>query len=63
MRVSLRRFRRQRHQDALRQHPQGEEYDIEKAELEAQKERDKFKARLFRNAGNLHYPFLKDPFE
>jgi hypothetical protein len=61
--VSLRRFRRQRRQDARRQHPQGEEYDIEKAELEAQKERDQFKASLFEKAGHAHYPYLKDPFD
>jgi hypothetical protein len=41
---------------------QGEEYEIAKAESETQKERDKFTARLFRNVGNLRYPFLKDPF-
>jgi len=52
-----------RRQDAPRQHPQGEEYEIEKAALEAQKERDRYTARLFRNIGNLRYPFLKDPFE
>ena len=43
--------------------PQGEEYELEKAELEAQKERDKFKASLFEKAGHAHYPYLKDPFE
>ncbi len=46
-----------------RQHPQGEEYEIEKAELEAQKERDRFTASLLEKAGHTHFPFLKDPFD
>jgi hypothetical protein len=61
MRLSLRRNRPRRVSSLG--HPQGEEYEIAKAELEAQKEREMFTARLFRNIGNLHYPFLKDPFE
>jgi hypothetical protein len=42
---------------------QGEEYEIEKAEQEAQKERDRFANSLVEKAGHRQYPFLKDPFE
>ena len=62
MRVSLRLFRPNR-QAVARRHPQGEEYEIEKAEQEAQKERDQLTASLFEKAGHAHYPYLKDPFE
>jgi hypothetical protein len=44
-------------------HPQGEEYEIEKAEQDAQKKRDRFTASLFEKLGHSHFPFLKDPFE
>jgi hypothetical protein len=40
-----------------------EEYEIEKAEREAQKERDRFAESLIEKAGHSGYPFLKDPFE
>jgi hypothetical protein len=42
---------------------QGEEYEIEKAEREAQKERDRYAESLLEKAGHARYPFLKDPFE
>jgi len=42
---------------------QGEEYEIEKAEREAQKDRDRFANSLLEKAGHRQYPFLKDPFE
>jgi len=42
---------------------QGEEYEVEKAEREAQKERERFANSLLEKAGRRHYPFLKDPFE
>ncbi len=44
-------------------HPEGEEHEIEKAEREAQKERDRFAESLLEKAGHSRYPFLKDPFE
>ena len=43
--------------------PQGEEYEIEKAEREAQKKRDAYAESLIEKAGHARYPFLKDPFE
>jgi hypothetical protein len=43
--------------------PQGEEYEIEKAERQAQKERDTFAESLMEKAGHTHMPYLKDPFE
>ena len=42
---------------------QGEEYEIEKAEREAQKDRARFAESLIEKAGHARYPFLKDPFE
>ena len=42
---------------------QGEDYEIEKAQRETQKERDRFADSLIEKAGHLRYPFLKDPFE
>jgi hypothetical protein len=61
MRFSLRRIRRHRAAPAPPLHD--DELEIAKAEAEAQKERDRYTARLFRNVGNLRYPFLKDPFD
>jgi hypothetical protein len=43
--------------------PQGEEYEILKAEREAQKERERYAESLVEKAGHRSYPFLKDPFE
>jgi hypothetical protein len=42
---------------------QGEEYEIEKDQREAQKERDRFAESLIEKAGHARYPFLRDPFE
>jgi hypothetical protein len=42
---------------------QGEEYEIEKAEREAQKERNRYAESLLEKAAHARYPFLKDPFE
>jgi len=42
---------------------QGEEHEIEKAEREAQKERDRYAESLLEKAAHARYPFLKDPFE
>jgi hypothetical protein len=60
MRLPPHRFRRQKPQW---QHLQGEEYEIEKAEQEAQEDRDRFAESLFEKAGHVHFPFLKDPFD
>jgi hypothetical protein len=54
-------FRRRRPERVIP--PQGEEYEIEKAEREAQKERDAYAESLIEKAGHRSYPFLKDPFE
>jgi hypothetical protein len=43
--------------------PQGEEYEIEKAERQAQKGRDAYAESLIEKAGHRSFPFLKDPFE
>ena len=43
--------------------PQGEEYEIEKAQRQAQKERDAYAESLIEKAGHRSFPFLKDPFE
>jgi hypothetical protein len=43
--------------------PQGEEYEIERAQRQAQKERDAYAESLIEKAGHRGYPFLKDPFE
>jgi hypothetical protein len=51
------------HQKPPARHLQGEEYEIERAELEAQRGRDQFAASLLEKAGHTHFPFLKDPFE
>jgi hypothetical protein len=61
MRISLRWIRG--HRGSTAKPLQGEEFEIAKAEEDAQKERDRYTARLFRNVGNLRYPFLKDPFD
>jgi len=58
----LHRFWRRRQKPLLKP-PEGEEYEIEKAEREAQKERDRFAESLIEKAGHARYPFLKDPFE
>ncbi len=58
----LRRLRRHR-QGPPRPSRQGEEYEIEKAQREAQKQRDRFAASLLEKVGHRQYPFLKDPFE
>ena len=50
-------------QNPLQKPLQGEEYEIEKAEREAQKERDRYAESLIEKAGRARYPFLKDPFE
>ena len=42
---------------------QGEEYEIEKAQREAQKKRGAYAESLLEKAGHARYPFLKDPFE
>jgi hypothetical protein len=42
---------------------QGEEYEIEKAQRQAQRERDRFADSLIEKAGHRQYPFVKDPFE
>jgi hypothetical protein len=52
-----------RHRQNLQEPVQGEEYEIEKAEREAQKERDRYAESLLEKAGHARYPFLKDPFE
>ena len=52
-----------RHRVKARPGLQGEEYEIEKAEREAQKERDRFADSLVEKAGHRQFPFLKDPFE
>ncbi len=52
-----------RHSKKARPGLQGEEYEIEKAEREAQKERDRFADSLVEKAGHRQFPFLKDPFE
>ena len=62
MRFAAHRFWGHR-QTRPQQHLQGEEYEIEKAEREAQTNRDRFTALLLEKAGHLHYPYLKDPFE
>jgi len=43
--------------------PQGEQYEIEKNERKAEKERNRFAESLIEKAGHARYPFLKDPFE
>jgi hypothetical protein len=52
-----------RHREKARPGLQGEEYEIEKAERAAQKERDRYAESLLEKAGHARYPFLKDPFE
>ncbi len=61
VRSFFRRSRRQ--QDLPAKRLEGEEYEIAKAEADAQEDRDRYTAKLFRNIGNLRYPFLKDPFD
>jgi hypothetical protein len=57
-------WRPMRHRQNPPQKPlQGEEYEIEKAEREAQRERDRYAESLLEKAGHARYPFLKDPFE
>ena len=57
----LRRFRRHRRKPPP--YLQGEEYEIVKAEREAQRQRERFAESLIEKAGHRNYPFLKDPFE
>jgi hypothetical protein len=52
-----------RRRQKLRPGVQGEEYEIEKAQRQAQHERDRFANSLLEKAGHRQYPFLKDPFE
>ena len=64
MKLLQRLWRPMRHrQNPLQKPLQGEEYEIEKAEREAQKERDRYAESLIEKAGHARYPFLKDPFE
>jgi hypothetical protein len=56
----LQRLRRRRRAPTPQQ---GEEYEIEKAEREAQKARDRITQTLIQGAAHSHHPFLKDPFE
>jgi hypothetical protein len=59
---SLHGFWRRRRKPRLRP-LQGEEYEIEKAEGEAQRERERFAESLIEKLGHASHPFLKDPFE
>jgi hypothetical protein len=52
-----------RHRQKPRPGVQGEEYEIAKAEREAQEKRDRFAESLGEKAGHAQYPYLKDPFE
>lgn len=56
----LRLLRRRR---APQQHLEGEEYEIERAEREAQRNRDRYAESLLEKAGHRNYPFLEDPFD
>ena len=58
----LRRFRRYR-QKPPQPYLQGEEYEIAKAEREAQHQRDRFADSVIEKAGHANYPFSRDPFE
>jgi hypothetical protein len=59
----LRRFRRRHRQQPPQPYLQGEEYEIVKAEREAQRERERFADSLIEKAGHVNYPFSRDPFE
>jgi hypothetical protein len=63
MKLLQRLWRPVRHRQNPQKPVQGEEYEIEKAEREAQKERDRYAESLLEKAGHARYPFLKDPFE
>ena len=63
MKLLQRLWRPVRHRQNPRKPVQGEEYEIEKAEREAQKERDRYAESLLEKAGQARYPFLKDAFE
>ena len=65
MTCAMRMFRRlrRREPEPSGTPPQGEEYEIEKAEREAQRERDTFANSLIEKAGHSQFPFLKDPPE
>lgn len=43
--------------------PQGEEREIQLAQQERAKERDRFLESLVEKAGHARYPWLKDPFD
>ena len=56
------RFRRHRRKPP-QPYLQGEEYEIAKAEREAQRQRERFAESLIEKAGHKNYPYLKDPFD
>jgi hypothetical protein len=60
----MRRLRRSwRRRETPRPGPEGEEYEIEKTQREAQKQRERFMESLVEKAGHAQYLYLKDPFE